>query len=170
MVTSTHHVCENRGGCQRSASSGAHHGLSYQRRKVPRPNFDDWWKGLCRVLQLDYRSTPYEAELVKVRTQDVEGHMILLVHLNWQPARCEVQFYEHTAWQYVCISEFARLDPVDVSVLCGNIQGLHRTRERPVTKWDELVHVMAIGDVTVLLVQEAWASMKKPSKRSPEGF
>ena len=47
---------------------------------------------------------------------------------------------------------------------------MHRTRERPVTEWDELVDAMAIGDVSVLLVQEAWASMKKPSKRSLEGF
>ena len=100
----------------------------------------------------------------------MEGHLILWVHLNLQPARWEVLFYEHTAWQHVGISEFARLDPVEVSVLCGNIQGLHRTWERPVTKSDELVDAMAIGHVTVLLVQEAWAPVKKPSKRSPQGF
>ena len=96
--------------------------------------------------------------------------MVLSMHLTWYPPRSEVPYYEHTAWQHIRISYFLKRVPILISVLSGNVQGLHRIVAGPVSKWDELMHAVAIGDVFVLMVQEAWASSKKPSKRAIGGF
>ena len=145
-------------------------GLISRRRHCSSPQFSSWWGELCDVLGIDHRSRPYEAELVKLRVSMVGGKKVLSMHLNWHPTRWEILFYEHAAWQHVRISEFRKLDPIQLSFLSANIQGLHRTKEGPISKWDELLDAMAIGAVSVLLVQEAWPSSRKPGKRSIEGF
>ena len=70
----------------------------------------------------------------------------------------------------MCVPESVSRVDLFRSVLSANIQGVNRSAQILVSKWDSILHLTEKGQGTVVLVQETWGSESAQGKRSIMGF
>ena len=70
----------------------------------------------------------------------------------------------------MCVPRSAHRVDLFWSILSANIQGVNRSAQVLVSKWDSIMHLTEKGQVTVILVQETWGSDSAHNKRSISGF
>ena len=66
----------------------------------------------------------------------------------------------------MCVPESASRVDLFWSILSANIQGVNRSAQVLVSKWNSIMHLTEKGQGTVILVQETWGSDSAHSKRS----
>ena len=70
----------------------------------------------------------------------------------------------------MCVPESASRVDLFWSILSANIQGVNRSAQVLVSKWNSIMHLTEKGQGTVILVRETWGSDSAHSKRSIRGF
>ena len=146
-------------------------GRIFARRRSPVPiQLDAWWSNMCSVTKFDSSWKSFCSQVARCVIRNSEHGPFLSLFLNWTPPLWCSQKYQVSAWSNMLVPE--NLNPVscEFSMLGINLQGINRSTETPVTKWDQILALQAESMSDMIALQETYGAPKKRRSRYLDGF
>ena len=141
------------------------------RRRSPVPiQLDAWGSTMCSVTKFDSSWKLFCSQVARCVIRNSEHGPFLSLFLNWTPPLWCSQKYQVSAWSNMLVPE--NLNPVscEFSMLSINLQGINRSTETPVTKWDQILALQAESMSDMIAPQETYGAPKQCRSRYVDGF